>query len=118
MPLTIGYTGASKWDNALFSVRFEAKQSLDSIAEILFFDLAGNKIEAQEGGRSKAKSADDIVAELLGNRPDDAAKPIWSSETVEYRLKTKVDSAKVVFVCWDGMDVITVPFDFTINLGF
>lgn len=114
--------GKPEWggEEGSFQVELEAKQNLDSIAGIQFFDAAGKKIGAQESSRfnGKGKSAGDAIAELLGKPADnDSVKWVWGVGGVAYRLNRKVDSVKIVITYWNDMKAVTVPFDLTVNLG-
>jgi hypothetical protein len=85
-----------------FAIVLEAKQNLDSIADIQFFDAAGKKIESNRCGVSW-----------------DNLKPM-NDYTVswEYQLKDKVDAAKIVITYWDDMKTVVVPFNLKIGVGF
>jgi hypothetical protein len=120
IPLRIKRAGQPQWGgNEPLGVMFEAKQNLDSIATIRFFEGTGKEIEAKEVSRNHGRlSPGDVVTAVLGNHSDHATtKPAWSFSAIEYRLKTKVDSAKVVITYWSDMKPVAVPFDLTVGLG-
>jgi hypothetical protein len=106
IPLTIQRTGKPQFgaDDA-FEVQFQARQNLDGIARIQFFDATGKKIEAEEHGRGEGRWS--------GNLPTASGY----EATLDYRLKSAVDAAKIVVTCWTDMKEVSMPFDLTVSLG-
>jgi len=97
---TIERAGKPEWgDEDGFSVALQAKQKLDSIADVQFFDAAGKQIEANRTSTRSMESMNDVTV-------------TWT-----YRLKSKVDSAKIVFWYWTDKRKITVPINLTIGMG-
>ncbi len=104
IPLTITRVGKPELSGGdyNFAIVLEAKQNLDSIADIQFFDAAGKKIESNRYGVSwdNLKPMNDYIVS-------------W-----EYQLKDKLDSAKIVITYWDDMKTVVVPFNLKIGVGF
>ena len=107
IPLTIKRAGKPRigGDNNPIEIEFHGKQNLDAITSIRFFDAAGKEIEAGEAGRSFGKSLDGRSA------------PSDYDATIEYRLKSAADTAKIVITYWADMKEVTVPFDLKVSLG-
>jgi hypothetical protein len=99
--LTIARAGKPEWGGSegTFSVTLQAKQDLDSIAHIQFFDAAGKKIEASRA--STGRSA------VMG-----AVTVDW-----EYNLKAKVETAKIVITYWTDMKKVALPVSLTVGVG-
>jgi hypothetical protein len=102
IPLTITRAGKPEWsgDGNEFAVVLEAKQNLDSILDIQFFDAAGKKIDANRFSTSSSGFTNNV------------------SVTWEYQIKSKVDSAKIVITYWTDMKTVVVPFNMTFGVGF
>jgi hypothetical protein len=90
--------------NNPFEIEFHAKQSLDAITRMQFFDAAGKEIESEQGGRSSVRSLES----------GSASEP---EETIGYQLKSAVETAKIVITCWTDMKEVTVPLDLKVGLG-
>ncbi len=99
IPLTIKRAGKQEFGDSVFSVTLQAKQSLNSVADIQFFDAQGTKIESRRSESVRTGFADNVTVS-------------WT-----YDLKRKVDSAKIVITHWMDMRTVTVPFDMTIGMG-
>jgi hypothetical protein len=108
IPLRITRAGKpqSGRDGDSMEIEFHAKQSLDAIVRVQFFDAAGNKIEADQSWRSY---------EVSPLAPD--ATPSDREATTTYRLKSAAETAKIVFTCWTDMKEVVVPFDVKVGLG-
>jgi hypothetical protein len=107
IPLTIKYAGKPRFggDGKSLEIEFHAKQKLDAIIGIKFFDAAGKRIEAEEDGRG-------VVTSLDGD-----SAPSAYDATISYRLKDAVNAAKIVITCWTDMREVTVQFDLKAGLG-
>lgn len=100
IPLTIkSAKQQQEFGDSVFSVTLQAKQSLDSIADIQFFDAQGKKIESRRNGAFQMGFMKNVTVS-------------WT-----YDLKRKVDSAKIVITHWMDMRTVIVPFDMTISMG-
>jgi hypothetical protein len=101
IPLIITRAGKPQWssDGYEFAIVLEAKQDLDSIVDIQFFDATGKKIEANRFSTSSSGFTNDV------------------SVTWEYQMKHKVDAAKVVITYWTDMKTVTVPLNMKIGVG-
>jgi hypothetical protein len=86
-------------DDSDFSVTLAAKQSLDSVAEIQFFDAAGKKIESARNSSMRSGFGDSV------------------SVTWKYGLKTKVAPAKLVVSSWTDLKKVTLPVNLTVGVG-
>jgi hypothetical protein len=104
--LTISRVGKPRFSMSgnPFEIEFHAKQSLDAITRMRFFDATGKEIESEQGGRSSTRSFDGGPA----SEPE---------ETIEYELKSAVDTAKIVITCWTDMKEVAVPLDLKAGLG-
>ena len=91
-------------NNYPFGIEFYAKQSLDAVIRMRFFDAAGKEIESEQGGRSSSKYSDGGPA----SEPE---------ETIEYQLKTAVDTAKIVITCWTDLKEVAVPLELKVGMG-
>lgn len=100
IPLTIKSVGASNWEGMALSIALEAKESLDDIYSIQFFDGNGEEIEASQGGTETEYVNDDVA-----------------SYTWHYDLSRKVDEVKVVVTYWMDAKSISVPIDTTLSVG-
>lgn len=107
IPLTIKRVGKPRFGGDAKSsvVEFQAKQPLDAVSRIQFFDASGKKIESREGMRS------------LGSSLDDRLVPSNYEATVEYELKEPGDTATIVFTCWEDVKEVVVPFDVKVSVG-
>ena len=101
IPFTVKEVGKPKWggDKDSWSVTLEAKQDLASIAGIKFFDTAGKEVEAKRSSSSSMRFGTNVTI------------------TQSYRLKSKLDTAKVVVSYWMDMKKVTVPVDLKVGLG-
>ncbi len=100
IPFTVKKLGKPQWGDAVFTVTFEAKQSLDSVAEIQFYDVtSGKKLDAKGGMTSRSSFGSQVT------------------ETRAYNFKKRVGSAKVVITYWTDKHNVTVPFSKVIDLG-
>ncbi|MGO9115076.1 MAG: hypothetical protein ACLP9L_38180 [Thermoguttaceae bacterium] len=107
IPLTIKFAGKPRFggDDRSMEVEFHAKQKLDAIVHVRFFDGTGNRIETEEAGRG--------VMTDFG--PSSAASV--HDATICYRLKDVRSTAKIVVTCWTDIRQVVVPFDMKVNLG-
>ena len=99
IPLTIKSAGKQESGDSVFSVTLQAKQSLDSIVDIQFFDAQGKKIESRRSQTLRTGLTNNVTVS-------------WT-----YDLERKVDSAKIVITHWMDMRTVIVPFDMTIGIG-
>lgn len=99
IPLTISATGKPQWGSSAFSVSLQASQNLESIADIKFFNNAGEELEARRGSTSRSSFGKLVTVS-------------WS-----YNFKEKVDEAKVVVSYWTDRKIVMVPIDQTFGLG-
>ena len=101
IPFKITQVGKPEWggsDNA-FSVTLEAKQDLQSVADIQFFDAEGKNLGATRGGSQKMGFGGNVV------------------ESQSFNFKTKVDTARIVITYWTDMKKVSVPFKVVTGVG-
>lgn len=95
----IDKVGKPDWGDAVLEIQLKSSVSHKDFKGFHFYDAEGNKIESK---RSSSGSMG-----MFGKR----------TYTVSFNLKEKVD--KVVFAAdaWSDLEVVKVPFDFTIGAG-
>lgn len=101
IPLTITKIGKPEWgdDEYKFAITLQAKQKLDDIVDIQFFDATGQKLETKQGTSGSMRFGSDVTVDR------------------EYLFKNKVAAAKVVVTYWMDKKAIPVPFKLTVGVG-
>ena len=107
IPLTIKSAGKPRFggDDKSTEIEFHAKQTLDAIIRMKFFDATGNRIEAEEAGRG------------VETTPDGGSAPAIQDATICYRLKDAGNMAKIVVTCWTDIGAVAIPLDLKVGLG-
>ena len=89
--------GKPDWGDDPIQVELKSSVSYKDFKGLHFYDLKGNKIESE---RSRNGSMG-----IFGKR----------TYTVSFKLKKKVDKIVLAVDEWSDMEVVKVPFDFTIG---
>lgn len=101
IPFTIKEAAEPKWGSKDYpwSVTLVAKKDLTSIADIAFYDAAGKKVESSRGSSSRMSFGSNVTI------------------TQTYRLKAKLDTAKVVVTYWTDLKKVEVPVNLKVGVG-
>jgi hypothetical protein len=101
IPFTVKEVGKPKWGSNEYpwSVTLQAKQDLTTVADIAFYDAAGKKVESSRSSSSTMSFGSNVTI------------------TRTYRLKAKLDTAKVVVSYWMDMRKVTIPVNLQVGLG-
>jgi len=78
----------------------EAKQELDAVADIQFFDASGTKIESERSSEGSMGFGEKVTV------------------TQTYNLGKKVDSCDITVTYWADRKKLVVPFKLVLGLGF
>jgi hypothetical protein len=102
IPLTVTKIGKPGWgdDDYKYAITLSAKQALDDIVDIQFFDAGGKKIESKRGPTQSMKMMNAVTVD-------------W-----EFQFKNKVDAAKVVVTYWMDRKAVSVPIKLSTGIGF
>jgi len=96
---TISSVGKPDWGDNPLRITLEAKQHVDTIAEIRFLDAGGAVIESHRTGSMTMSMGDDVQV------------------TLEFDLAKAVESFSVEVVYWTDLQTAKVPFDVTVRVG-
>ncbi|NLS95310.1 MAG: hypothetical protein GXX96_24480 [Planctomycetaceae bacterium] len=100
IPFTITAVGKPDWGDAPLAVTLEAKQELDAVADIQFFDASGTKIESERSSEGSMGFGEKVTV------------------TQTYNLGKKVDSCDITVTYWADRKKLVVPFKLVLGLGF
>ena len=87
------------WGDNPIQVELKSSVSYKDFKGLHFYDLKGNKIESERSGSGSMG--------IFGKR----------TYTVSFNLKKKVDKIVLAVDEWSDLEVVKVPFDFTIGAG-
>ena len=99
IPMTISEAGEPDWGDAPLAITLEAKTSLDTVADIQFFDVDGKEIESETAGESSMGFGNQVTVDRT------------------YNLGRKVDTANITITYWTDLKNVTVPFQVVVGVG-
>ena len=100
IPLVIEEVKQDTRRGAKLLVTLKANQSIDTIADIRFFDADGIAIPGWHDGRGKFTANGRVT-----------------SQTWRYLMKAETDRATIVITEWQDLETLTIPFDIKVGLG-
>ena len=99
IPFEIVKFGKPQWGKEKFEITLKADSKLDSIAEFIFYDDKGNKIEHKTGGRTSSSSFGKTVVRK------------------GFKFPKAIDNIVLEVVYWTDMKTENIPLNLKAGLG-